>query len=253
MNETQENARIDPNQANWEELAQLPGVGETLAKRIEAARPYRDLEDLTRVSGLGGKSIERLAPYVSVEPPIEDDPEVPEMEEAPTPPAARAAPAPRRTGASGALALAAATAVLTALLSVGLTLGILLAINGTLNMGRHAQVRQLDQSVAELEAETGALERRLLGIEERLAGLEGLTGRMSEVEREVESLQSEIDGAVTAVTRMRETVTTLERTTRTLAGRADRFDAFLDGLRDLLVGDEGEGSTESSGSGAQVP
>lgn len=250
MNDAHENARLDANEATWEELVQLPGVGETLAKRIEAARPYHDLEDLTRVSGLGANSIERLAPYVKVQPPAKEEPEI---EAAPTPPVPKAAPAPRPVGRTGALALAAGTAVLTALLSVGLTLGILLAINGTLNMGRHAQVRELGQSVAELEAETGALERNLLGLEERLAGLEGLTGRMSEVEREVETLQVEIEGAVTAVSRMRDTVSTLERTTRTLASRADRFDAFLDGLRDLLVGgDEGEAGG-GSGSGAQVP
>jgi len=85
--------RIDPNTAEWWELAALPGIGEVLAGRIvehreqhrpedAAARPvgvdqiagsatsaavervFRSVADLERVKGIGPKTAARLAPYL---------------------------------------------------------------------------------------------------------------------------------------------------------------------------------------------
>lgn len=48
---------VDVNSATWPELAQLPGVGETLARRIVEHReqngPYTSLAQLRTVRGLG--------------------------------------------------------------------------------------------------------------------------------------------------------------------------------------------------------
>ena len=58
---------VDINQADWPELSQLPGVGETLARRIvdaRQARAFADHEDLRRVRGLGPRTLERLKPYL---------------------------------------------------------------------------------------------------------------------------------------------------------------------------------------------
>lgn len=68
--------RIDPNGAEWCELAQLPGVGEVIARRIVAFR-RRDSAavepgapvfvraiDLTRVRGIGPKTMLRIGPYL---------------------------------------------------------------------------------------------------------------------------------------------------------------------------------------------
>jgi len=59
---------VDVNQAEWAELAQIPGIGETLAKRIVASRqadgPFLDHADLRRVHGIGPKTTERIAPYL---------------------------------------------------------------------------------------------------------------------------------------------------------------------------------------------
>ena len=50
------------------ELAELPGVGETLARRIVEVRrergPFADHEDLRRVRGIGPRTLERLRPYL---------------------------------------------------------------------------------------------------------------------------------------------------------------------------------------------
>lgn len=59
---------VDINSADWPELAQLPGVGETLARRIVDSRhsdgPFLDHDDLRRVRGIGPKTVERLRPYL---------------------------------------------------------------------------------------------------------------------------------------------------------------------------------------------
>ena len=69
--------RIDPNTASWPELARLPNVGETIARRIISHREQRrqdagdegivvfqSVEDLDAVPGIGPKTIERLRPYL---------------------------------------------------------------------------------------------------------------------------------------------------------------------------------------------
>lgn len=59
---------VDINQADWPELAELPGVGETLARRIVEVRrtqgPFADHEDLRRVRGIGPRTLDRLRPYL---------------------------------------------------------------------------------------------------------------------------------------------------------------------------------------------
>lgn len=63
--------RINVNGASAAELDLLPGIGPALAGRIitdrEANGPYRTLDDLDRVSGIGPKTIAKLAPYATVE------------------------------------------------------------------------------------------------------------------------------------------------------------------------------------------
>jgi competence protein ComEA len=59
---------VDINTATWPELAQLPDIGETLAKRIVESRdaqgPFRDHDDLRRVRGIGPKTLDGMRPYL---------------------------------------------------------------------------------------------------------------------------------------------------------------------------------------------
>src|SRR5215468_3873396 len=54
--------RIDLNQANRAELLQLPGVGESLAGRIEDYRrqygAFQNVDELTQVHGVGSTTLE---------------------------------------------------------------------------------------------------------------------------------------------------------------------------------------------------
>lgn len=55
---------VDVNQAQWPELAQLPDIGEVLARRIVESRqaegPFRSPDDLMRVEGIGPRRLARM-------------------------------------------------------------------------------------------------------------------------------------------------------------------------------------------------
>jgi len=62
---------LDMNSAGAPELERLPGIGPALARRIVAFRdrngPFLYVEDLLMVRGIGAKTLERLAPLVTVD------------------------------------------------------------------------------------------------------------------------------------------------------------------------------------------
>ena len=64
---------LDVNLASAAELERLPGVGPTLAARIVEARtrdgPFGSVDDLRRVRGVGGATLERLRPRLAVNTP----------------------------------------------------------------------------------------------------------------------------------------------------------------------------------------
>ena len=63
--------KIDLNEAGEREWMLMPGIGATTARRIIEDRdqngPFRTLSDLTRVPGIGPKTIKAISPYCSVE------------------------------------------------------------------------------------------------------------------------------------------------------------------------------------------
>ena len=67
--------QINLNTASAAELQQLPRIGPKLAARIiayrEAQGPFRRVQDLVRVRGIGQKTLARLLPHLTVE----DEPE----------------------------------------------------------------------------------------------------------------------------------------------------------------------------------
>jgi competence ComEA-like helix-hairpin-helix protein len=66
------NPRLDLNRAGAAELDALPGVGPVLAARIVEQRrrfgPFRRVDDLRAVRGVGPRLLARLRPLVSVTP-----------------------------------------------------------------------------------------------------------------------------------------------------------------------------------------
>jgi hypothetical protein len=75
---------IDPNTAHWYELAQLPGIGESLATKIvdyrdtrrrastnSDPRAFRTAHDLLAVSGIGPRTLARISQFLIFRPPRE--------------------------------------------------------------------------------------------------------------------------------------------------------------------------------------
>lgn len=61
---------IDLNRATLEELDRLPGIGPSKAEAIlkyrEEHGPFKSVEELKNVSGIGEKTLEKLLPYLTV-------------------------------------------------------------------------------------------------------------------------------------------------------------------------------------------
>jgi competence protein ComEA len=61
---------VDLNTADAAELQLLPGIGPAIAERIVSDRdsrgPYRDADDLTRISGVGERTVLRLREFATV-------------------------------------------------------------------------------------------------------------------------------------------------------------------------------------------
>src|SRR5262245_52302162 len=62
---------VNVNTATVEELQLLPGIGETRARAIVAAREerggFKSVDDLSEVKGIGQASLARLRPFVRVD------------------------------------------------------------------------------------------------------------------------------------------------------------------------------------------
>lgn len=64
------NGKININNASIDNLCKIPGVGETLAKRIvdyrEQNGKFKNIEDLRNVSGIGEKKFESIKEYIAL-------------------------------------------------------------------------------------------------------------------------------------------------------------------------------------------
>lgn len=60
--------KVDINTAELNELIAIPEIGQTLAQRIVDYRkqhgPFKDVQDLRHVRGIGPKTLERLKPFL---------------------------------------------------------------------------------------------------------------------------------------------------------------------------------------------
>jgi competence protein ComEA len=69
-NEEAKEVLVDINHATVEELVELPGIGEQVAKRIVAYRekngPFESTKELMNVRGIGEKSYLKLERYITL-------------------------------------------------------------------------------------------------------------------------------------------------------------------------------------------
>lgn len=59
--------KVNINTATEEELDTLPNIGPARAKLIVAGRPYKSVEELKKVSGIGDKQLQAMRPFVKTD------------------------------------------------------------------------------------------------------------------------------------------------------------------------------------------
>ena len=57
---------VNINTADTDELISVPGIGPTRAAQIIAGRPYTTVDELDKIAGIGGETLESLRPFVTV-------------------------------------------------------------------------------------------------------------------------------------------------------------------------------------------
>lgn len=58
---------LDVNHASAAALDQVPWLSPAMAEGIVAGRPWRSVDELTRVSGIGEKTLAKIYPYLVVD------------------------------------------------------------------------------------------------------------------------------------------------------------------------------------------
>jgi hypothetical protein len=132
--------------------------------------------------------------------------------------------------------------LLTIILSVAITLGILSSINqGQLDYASPSQVASLQSQLELLASESKSLASDIDGMRLRIDNLESLTGQISKMETEIIGMNEEIDQLQTqmeanqiAVEDMNLQIEDIQEEIDILSTQGDRFESFLDGMRNLL-------------------
>jgi prefoldin subunit 5 len=167
---------------------------------------------------------------IQLAPPAESRPKTEPRAPAPPP---QPVPAPASSAWRGFAGLTAA-ALMGALFGAILALLVISGINGTLDFGQAEAVVGNQTRLDRLNVQADALQLDLDGLRQRLDNLEGLTARMDGVEQAVDDLDAALAQAQTDVDALNTRADQLNEDVTAVRAAADRFDTFLDGLRDLL-------------------
>ena len=142
----------------------------------------------------------------------------------------------------GAFGLFVFTFIFSVILAVAITLGILSSMNrGGLTFASPGQVTALRNQLEGVSAQILIVAEDLDSLRTRMDNLEALSGRVNAVESEIENLQSEIltlqsdiDTTQAQYDELTTQIEDIDVQLETLAEQNNRFEGFLEGLRDLL-------------------
>ena len=250
--ETEEPAPIDASQESKTSLrdiipqtgAQITSAdeekdqpGETADENIIPEAALEDLEPL-----LETQQIEAASSPISGsdQEAVEDMPPPAVKSALPAQPAAPARPA-KTISPGGAFWMAAGSGLIVLLLSILFSLGALALLNGGLHYATPQQLNSLARQVNQLETQSQSAQQSLDELRIRLNNLEGLSGRMTANEKQTQELGKELDAARVLIEsisgqtqQMAESVESIKTDVDSLQTRTEKFQNFLQGLRDLL-------------------
>jgi competence protein ComEA len=103
-------AAVDLNSASQQDFEGLPGVGKKVAEQIIASRPFKSVDDLQNVKGIGAGKLAKLRPMVEVKGATAST-SAPASTDAPAAPASASAAAASRAAPAQALNMGGARGV----------------------------------------------------------------------------------------------------------------------------------------------
>jgi outer membrane murein-binding lipoprotein Lpp len=151
-------------------------------------------------------------------------------------PASAPAAPPRPASRSEVLWLALGALVFSTLLGAALSLGLLVLVNGGLSYARPFQISELNRQVDGLNAQAGILQQDMDALRSRIDNLEGLSGRVGAVEKAVDGMRKDMDTAQSRMDELGRQLGNLDSAVSELQTRTNRFQGFLEGLRELVEG-----------------
>ncbi len=235
---------LDVNQASFDELQNVPGIDTGLAVEIIAARPFFSTEDLFTRLGVDAARVEALREYLTVVPLPElaasavATPEGAAQAEAREEPLHRETPLTQPDGyvkTSAAIGWGAAAALVVLFLSLALNLLTLRSINSTLQYASAAQAGSLSSQLGLLQDQTTAVQDEVDALRSRVDALDALSGKITALETADTELQAALDETSAQLETLQTEQQKMQTQLKTLSTQANRFEQFLDGLRDLLV------------------
>jgi competence ComEA-like helix-hairpin-helix protein len=245
------------------EITAVPGISENtyraIADRLMVSKPAvlepKKAEETEDVEPTAPEPSPPERALVTLTPPVEPEPEPeaePRTQPPPTPkPSPARTPSPTRTlppspSARHGFAGLAAAALMGAVFGALLALLVIGGINGTLDFGQAEAVVNTQVELDRLGVQANTLRSDLDGLRQRLDRLEGLTARMDGVEQAVDGLDTTLADTQADLDALNTRADQLDADVAQVRAAADRFDTFLDGLRDLLFEFQGAPPTPTS-------
>jgi len=233
------------------EITAVPSISENMYQAIADRLTVSDVDALESEAVEEIEKVDPATPQAEPRPEQDEAPEptpieralvtVPEPEpepetESPPPPPSPPPPDPQRAPSAwmGDYLRLAAVVFVGGLFGALLALLVIGGINGTLDFGQAEAVVNNQAELDTLNVRANTLQADLDGLRQRLDSLEGLTGRMDGVEQAVDELDATLTQAQADVDALNARADQLDEDIADVRTAADRFNTFLDGLRDLL-------------------
>lgn len=140
--------------------------------------------------------------------------------------------------------MAATFSFFTFIIAVALTLSIVSALNGGLRFASPGEVNFLRTQISDLQAQSETLDGDIDALRTRMDNFDAIGGRVTTLEDTVDALSADVESVSGEVETITADITAVSDSVENLRTDSNRFQAFLDGLGELLLGIAPEGSNE---------